>query len=79
FDGVIKHKLAVELQYDVESFNQTQWQDQQQSTYYGNSDAQNWSLSLIDQSHFFDERLLITAGVRFDAYERESDHFKQFN
>lgn len=79
FEGAIKHKLAVELQYDAESFNQSQWEDQQQSTYYGNSDAQNWSISLIDQSEFFDERLLITAGLRFDAYERESDHFKQFD
>ncbi|MGO2011359.1 MAG: TonB-dependent receptor domain-containing protein [Pseudoalteromonas sp.] len=79
FEGAIKHKLAVELQYDAESFNQTQWQDQQQSTYYGNSDAQNWSLSLIDQSKFFDERLLITAGLRFDAYDRESEYFDQFD
>lgn len=79
FDGYFKHKLAVELQYDAEDFSQTQFQDKQASTYYGNSDAQNWSLSLIDQSGFWNERLLITAGLRFDAFKRESDYFREFD
>ncbi|RXF00721.1 TonB-dependent receptor [Pseudoalteromonas sp. PS5] len=77
FTGKVKHKLAIEAQYEAESFDQQQWDDNPTnlSTYYGDSDASNWSISIIDQSQWWQEKLLLTGGVRFDHYSRSSDHF----
>ncbi|WP_010606548.1 TonB-dependent receptor domain-containing protein [Pseudoalteromonas maricaloris] len=81
FTGKIKHKLAIEAQYESESFDQQQWDENpaDKSTYYGDSDASNWSISVIDQSQFLNERLLLTGGVRFDKYTRSSNHFVAYS
>ncbi|MEJ6473517.1 TonB-dependent receptor domain-containing protein [Pseudoalteromonas piscicida] len=81
FTGQIEHKLAIEAQYEFESFDQQQWDENpaEKSTYYGDSEASNWSMSVIDQSQFLNERLLLTAGVRFDKYTRSSNHFVAYS
>jgi TonB-dependent heme/hemoglobin receptor len=78
FNGPINHLLAFELNYEHESFNQHQFEEQERSTYYGKSDANNISISLIDQSSFFDDTLLVTAGIRYDQYDRSSQSFTEF-
>lgn len=81
FEGVINHKLAIEFNYEVEDFVQNQLDNTISSgvtTFYGDSEATNISASIIDQSNFFDETLLLTLGVRFDSYERSNNQFSEF-
>ena len=75
FDGPFKHLLAFEINYEHESFDQHQFEKQDRSSYYGQSDANNLSISIIDQSTFFKDTLLVTAGIRYDQYDRSSDSF----
>lgn len=81
FDGLIDHKVAIEMQYDEERFQQENWDEDTQNltSFYGNSEANNWSFSVIDQSEFFDQRVLLTLGVRLDSYDRSSDFFDSFD
>ncbi|KZN55192.1 hypothetical protein N474_15925 [Pseudoalteromonas luteoviolacea CPMOR-2] len=74
------HQIAVELNYDYEEFSQSEFSpDEGMSTKYGDSDAQNLSFSVIDQVSLFDDKLLVTAGLRLDSYKRSSDIYTQFD
>ncbi|MCF2859739.1 TonB-dependent receptor [Pseudoalteromonas sp. SMS1] len=74
------HQIAVELNYDYETFSQSEFSpDEGMSTKYGDSDAQNVSLSVIDHVALFDNKLLVTAGLRLDSYKRSSDVYTQFD
>jgi TonB-dependent heme/hemoglobin receptor len=79
FDGVIDHKLAMEFNYETEHFIQSEFKDNTTSTYYGDSDATNLSFSVIDQAEFFKGRLLATAGLRYDTYQRSSNLFSDYS
>ncbi|MBQ4864628.1 TonB-dependent receptor [Pseudoalteromonas sp. MMG013] len=78
FDGFVSHKLAVELNYEHESFDQHQFEEQIRTSYYGESNADSLSISIIDQSQFFNRKLLVTAGLRYDEYQRRTNTFKPF-
>ncbi|ESP92331.1 TonB-dependent receptor domain-containing protein [Pseudoalteromonas luteoviolacea] len=74
------HQVAVELNYDFEKFSQTEFDAEQiQTSEYGDSDAQNISLSVIDQVSLVDDSILITAGIRYDGYKRSSDVYTQYD
>lgn len=79
FDNVINHKLAVELNYEAESFSQSELSSDKISTYYGDSDAKNISLSMIDHAEFFNGALLTTVGLRYDTYKRSSNVFSDYS
>ncbi len=78
FTGLIDHKLAIEFSFDRELFDQQQYEKKTLSSYYGQSQGDNVSLSVIDQSEFFNKRILLTAGLRYDNYDRSSDTFISF-
>ncbi|KZN37402.1 hypothetical protein N480_14940 [Pseudoalteromonas luteoviolacea S2607] len=73
------HQVAVELNYDYEEFSQSEFApDEGVTTKYGDSDAHNLSLSVIDQVSLLNDKLLMTAGVRYDSYKRSNDLYTQF-
>ncbi|MBB6523583.1 TonB-dependent receptor domain-containing protein [Pseudoteredinibacter isoporae] len=81
FEGLISHKLAIEFNYEQEDFVQNEVDNTNPNaatTFYGDSEAINLSASIIDQSSFLDETLLLTLGVRFDSYERNNNQFGEF-
>lgn len=78
FTGVIDHRLAFELNYERETFEQSEFEDNTNSSFYGDSESDNWSISVIDQAEFFDDRLLTTIGARYDAYERSNNLFSDY-
>lgn len=79
FEGIIDHRLAIELNYEAENFIQSEFKDDKTSTYYGDSDSENLSFSVIDQAEFFDARILATGGFRYDTYKRSSNIFTSYN
>ncbi|AOT06428.1 TonB-dependent receptor domain-containing protein [Pseudoalteromonas luteoviolacea] len=74
------HQIAVELNYDFEQFDQSEFDENQvRTSEYGESDAHNISLSVIDQVSLVDDDILITAGLRYDGYKRSSDVYTQYD
>lgn len=81
FEGPIEHKLAIEFNYDQENFtqNEVDWtKNGEVSSFYGDSDATNMSASVIDQSAFLDETVLLTLGARIDAYDRKNSSYPEY-
>ena len=79
FESPVAHKLAFELNYEDEEFEQSEVNRGEASTYYGLSESENISLSIIDQIELLDERLYVTAGVRYDDYERSNNIFNDYD
>lgn len=79
FEGYINHNLAIEFDYEHENFEQSEFKDDETSTFYGDSDSDNLSLSIIDQAKLFDEKLLVTAGLRYDTYKRSNNVFSDYD
>ena len=79
FDGLIAHSLAVEVNYERENFTQSEVDQGVKSTYYGDSDSSDLSISVIDQAKFFDGQFLVTAGLRYDDYERSNNVFSDYD
>jgi len=79
FEGYINHDLAVELNYENENFKQSEFADTETTSFYGNSDSDNLSLSIIDQTKLFNEKLLVTAGLRYDTYKRSNNVFSDYD
>lgn len=79
FEGYINHDLAVELNYENENFEQSEFADAETTSFYGNSDSDNLSLSIIDQTKLFNEKLLVTAGLRYDTYKRSNNIFSDYD
>lgn len=78
FVSPVPNKLALEINWENETFEQHELSRGENSTFYGDSKAKNWSMSVIDQASLFDERLLVTAGLRYDAYDRSNNVFSEF-
>ncbi|MCK7460102.1 TonB-dependent receptor domain-containing protein [Idiomarina aminovorans] len=83
FTGVIDHKLAIEFDYEREDFIQNKIElsgdTPQAGTFYGDSDATNLSVSVIDQAELFNDRLLVTLGGRYDNYKRNNNYFADYS
>lgn len=78
FNTPIPNKLAIEASWEQENFEQSELSRGENSTFYGDSKARNGSLSAIDQASLFNEQLLITAGLRYDTYERSNNIFSDY-
>ena len=78
FEGLITHSLAVEVNYERENFTQSEVDKGVKGTYYGDSDSSDLSISVIDQAEFFDGQFLVTAGLRYDDYERSNNIFSTY-
>lgn len=78
FNSVIEHKLAVEFNYEDETFEQNEINKGEQGSYYGFSESENISLSIIDQLSLLDETLFVTGGLRYDDYERNNNMFSTY-
>lgn len=78
FSGVVNHKLALELNWEHEDFEQTEVSSNKTEQFYGYSKASNLSFSIIDQASFFSEQLLATAGLRYDTYKRSNNIFSNY-
>ncbi|GAA0356538.1 TonB-dependent heme/hemoglobin receptor ChuA/ShuA [Bowmanella denitrificans] len=80
--AAVEHKVALELNYEREDFSQKQWDlstaENKLTSFYGNSNATNVSVSLIDQVELFSQRLLLTAGGRYDSYKRDNSLFASY-
>jgi len=79
FSGIVDHQLAIEFNYENERFKQSDITSTQTSTFYGDSKSQNISVSLIDQANFFNEQLLVTAGLRYDTYKRSNNTYANYD
>lgn len=79
FEGYINHHLAIELDYEHENFKQSELKDDETSTFYGDSNSDNISLSIIDQSKLFNDKLLVTAGLRYDTYKRSNNVYSNYD
>ncbi len=79
FEGYINHNLAVEFNYEHENFEQSEFSNDATTSFYGDSDSDNLSLSIIDQAKLFNEQLLVTAGLRYDTYKRSNNLFSDYD
>lgn len=81
FTGVLDHNLAIEINYEREDFNQTQIDlstaENAVSSFYGDSQASDLSIAVIDQSELFSQRLLVTLGGRYNRYKRDNSLFNE--
>ncbi|SFC97745.1 TonB-dependent receptor domain-containing protein [Pseudoalteromonas denitrificans] len=79
FSGIVDHQLAIEVNYENEKFKQSDASSSEISTFYGDSKSQNLSFSVIDQANFFNEQVLVTAGLRFDTFKRSNSTYTNYD
>lgn len=79
FSGPVDHQLAIELNYENERFEQSEFSSNKISTFYGDSKSQSLSFSVIDQINLFNDHLLVTAGGRYDRYKRSNNTYTEYD